>query len=146
MTARALSLAFIALWIALGLYFMLQGVEMKLGTISSPGTGFMPFFVGFVVIVFGVLSATPLLISPPSTASERLSLERMRDPAIVVAAMIAYSAALERAGFIVSTALLIVLLARFVGRTSLVSAAALGVLATAFCYVVFGLFLGVHLP
>ncbi len=42
--------------------------------------------------------------------------------------------------------MLIVLLARFVGRTTLVRAAILGVLATLFCYVVFGVLLGVRLP
>ncbi len=63
MTVRALSLAFIAVWLVLGLYFMLQGMVLKLGTISSPGTGFMPFFIGLVLIVFGILSAIPLLIS-----------------------------------------------------------------------------------
>ena len=146
MTARALSLGFIALWIALGLYFMLQGMVLKLGTISSPGTGFMPFFVGLVLIVFGVLSAIPLLISLRLIELERLPLRRLRDPAIVVVAMIAYSVALERAGFIVSTALLILLLARFVGKTTLVRAAALGIVATLFCYVVFGVLLGVRLP
>jgi putative tricarboxylic transport membrane protein len=146
MTVRALSLAFIALWLGLGVYFALQGVTMKLGTISSPGTGFMPFFVGLVLIFFAVLSAIPLLISLRLTESERLPIGRLRDPAIVVVAMVAYALALERAGFIVSTVLLILLLARFVGRTTFVRASVLAVLATLFCQVVFGAWLGVRLP
>ncbi len=146
MTVRALSLAFIAVWLVLGLYFMLQGVTLKLGTISSPGTGFMPFLIGIVLLVFGIMSAIPLLVSLRRTESERLPIQRLRDPAIVVVSMIAYALALERIGFIASTMILIVLLTRFVGRTTLFRAAILGVLATLFCYVVFGLWLGVRLP
>jgi putative tricarboxylic transport membrane protein len=146
MTVRGLSLAFIALWLALGVYFAAQGVTMKLGTISSPGTGFMPFFIGLVLIAFAVLSAVPLLISLRVTESERLPIGRLRDPAIVIVAMIAYALALERAGFVASTVVLILLLAWLVGRLPLVRAALLAVLATLFCYVVFGSWLGVRLP
>ena len=146
MTVRGLSLAFIALWLALGAYFALQGVTMKLGTISSPGTGFVPFFVGLVLIFFAVLSAIPLVISLRVTESERLPIGRLRDPAIVVVAMVAYALALERAGFIVSTVVLLLLLAWLVGRVTFVRAALLAVLATLFCYVVFGSWLGVRLP
>ena len=60
--------------------------------------------------------------------------------------MVAYALALERVGFIVSTVILIVLLTRFVGRTTFVRAAVLAVLATLFCHVVFGAWLGVRLP
>lgn len=146
MTVRALSLAFIAVWLVLGLYFMWQGVTLKLGTISNPGTGFMPFLIGILLLVFGIMSAIPLLISLRLIESERLSIRRLRDPAIVVVLMIAYALALERIGFIASTVILIVLLTRFVGRTTTFRAAILGVLATLFCYVVFGLLLGVRLP
>lgn len=146
MTVRALSLAFIAVWLVLGLYFMLQGVTLKLGTVSSPGTGFMPLLIGVVLLVFGIMSAIPLLVSLRRTESERLPIWRLRDPAIVVVSMIAYALALERIGFIASTMILIVLLTRFVGRTTLFRAAILGVLATLFCYVVFGSWLGVRLP
>jgi putative tricarboxylic transport membrane protein len=145
MTVRALSLAFIALWFGLGAYFALQGFGMKLGTISNPGTGFMPFLIGLVLIAFCILSAIPLVISLRSE-SERLPIGRLRDPAIVVVAMVAYALTLERAGFIVSTVILILLLARFVGRTTFVRAALLAVLATLFCHVVFGAWLGVRLP
>ena len=146
MTVRALSLAFIAVWVLLGLYFMLQGVALKLGAISNPGTGFMPFLVGIVLVAFGIISAKPLLVSPQLIESERLPLARLRDPGIVVVSMIAYSLALERIGFIASTAILITLLTRFVGETTFFRAIALGVLATFFCYVVFGSLLGVRLP
>jgi putative tricarboxylic transport membrane protein len=145
MTVRALSLAFIAVWLVLGLYFMLQGLTLKLGTISSPGTGFMPFLIGIVVLVFGIMSAIPLLISL-RLITERVPIQRLRDPAITVVLMIAYALALERIGFIASTVILIVLLTRFVGRTTLFRAAILGVLATLFCYVVFDSLLGVRLP
>jgi hypothetical protein len=146
MSVRALSLAFIALWLMLGLYFMLQGLELQLGSISSPGTGFMPFLIGVVLIGFGIMSAIPLLVPAPASEPERLPIQRLRDPAIVVVSMIAYSLALERIGFIASTGVLIVFLTWFVGRTTFLRAAIAGVLATLVCYVVFGLLLGVRLP
>jgi putative tricarboxylic transport membrane protein len=146
MSVRALSLAFIVLWIMLGLYFMLEGLKLQLGSISSPGTGFMPFLIGVAVIGFGIMSAIPLLASVPASDSKRLTIQRFRDPAIVVVSMIAYSLALERIGFIVSTGVLIVFLTWFVGRTTFLRATVSGAIATLVCYVVFGLLLGVRLP
>ena len=146
MTVRVLSLVFIAVWLLLGLYFMQEGVRLRLGSISNPGAGFMPLVIGIVVIGFCIGSAIPLLASAAKANPVRLQFERFRGPAIVVVSMLAYTLALERAGFVVTTAVLIVFLAKFVGGTTLLRATALGVLATAFCYVVFGLLLGVRLP
>jgi hypothetical protein len=96
------------------------------------------------------MSAIPLL-APAADAksdakSDRVAIQRLRDPAIVVVAMIAYAFALERIGFLASTGVLILFLARVVGRTTLFGAVAVGVLATLFCYGVFGLLLEVRLP
>ena len=49
-------------------------------------------------------------------------------------------------GELLGTMILILLLTWLVGRTTLFRAAILGVLATLFCYVVFGIWLGVRLP
>jgi len=144
MTVRAVSRAFIALWLALGLYFVHQGLELRLGSISSPGTGFMPFVVGLVLIGFGIASVVPLSI--PSVHPARLHIQRLRDPAIVVAAMITYVLVLERIGFVASTAILIVFLMSTVGRTTLFRAAIVGISAPVGCYLVFGMLLGVRLP
>ena len=146
MTVRVLSLAFIAVWLVLGLYFMQQGLQLRLGSISNPGAGFMPFVIGIILIGFCVASAVPLLMPAAKANPVRLEFQRLRGPAIVVVSMIAYALVLERVGFVVSTAVLIVFLAKFVGGTTLIRATALGVLATAVCYVVFGVLLGVRLP
>jgi hypothetical protein len=144
MNVRAISLTFIVVWFALGLYVIQQGLELRLGSISSPGTGFMPFVIGIVLIGFCIASAMPLL--PRSGLGERLQIQRLRDPAIVVTAMAAYVLVLERVGFLASTAILIAFLSMVVGRMTLFRAAMLGVLAPAACYVVFGMLLGVRLP
>ena len=146
MTIRVASLLFIAVWLVLGLYFVQQGLVLRLGSFSSPGTGFMPFIVGIVLIGFCIASAVPLLTPLAKANPVRLQIQSLRGPAIVVASMVAYTLVLERVGFVASTAILIVFLAWVVGRTTLLRATALGLLATAFCYVVFGILLGVRLP
>ena len=90
MTVRALSLAFIALWFGLGAYFALQGVAMKLGTISNPGTGFMPFSNRPCSHRLLHPLGSPVVDLAAPDRSERLPIGRLRDPAIVVVAMIAY--------------------------------------------------------
>ncbi len=144
--ARALPLAFIAIWLILGLYFMLKGLELGLGSIANPGTGFMPFLVAILIIGFGIMSAIPLLAPATESKADPVSIQRLRDPAIVVVSMIAYSFALERIGFIASTGILILFLTRFVGRTTLLGAVVVSALSTLFCYVVFGVLLQVRLP
>jgi putative tricarboxylic transport membrane protein len=146
MTVRALSLGFIAVWFLLGLYFAIQGISLHLGSISSPAAGFMPFLIGIILIVFCIASAVPLVVSPERSNPVPLQLTRLRDPAIVVVSMIIYALVLERVGFVASTTILIVFLAKVVGGTTLIRSAILGGLATAACYVVFGVLLGVRLP
>lgn len=146
MTVRAASLAFIAAWLLLGLYFMKQGLSLHLGSISSPAEGFMPFVIGIILIGFCIASALPLVVPPQKPSPVRLEIARLRDPAIIVVSMIAYTMALERVGFVATTAVLIVFLAKIVGRTTLVGAAMLGGAATVACYVVFGVLLGIRLP
>src|SRR6185295_6634936 len=113
MTVRAASLAFIGAWFLLGLYFIKQGLTLHLGSISSPAEGFMPFVIGIILIGFCIASAVPL-VAPrgEKPIPVRLELARFRDPAIVVVAMIAYTMVLERVGFVASTAVLIMFLAK----------------------------------
>lgn len=146
MTVRALSLAFILFWLVLGLYFIQQGLKLRLGTISSPEAGFMPFLIGIVLIGFCIASAVPLMRPQTEGSPARVGVARIRDPAIVVTSMIAYVLLLERLGFVACTAVLIAFLTRVVGGTTLVGSAILGCAATASCYVVFGMLLGVRLP
>jgi putative tricarboxylic transport membrane protein len=146
MTVRAVSLGFIAAWLVLGLYFVVQGIGLQLGSISSPSTGFMPFIIGIILIIFSIASAVPLVLSPEKSNQTPLRIERFRDPAIVAVSMIVYALVLERLGFVASTFVLIVFLAKLVGGTTIVRSVILGGLATAACYLVFGVLLGVRLP
>lgn len=146
MTIRSLSLAFIAFWFFLALYFMQQGLALKLGSVSNPEAGFMPFVIGILLAGFCIASGLPLLRPKETLQAPSIDLKMLVGPAIVVVTMITYALTLERIGFVICTSVAIVFLARAVGKTTLVSAVTLAVVATAACYLVFGMLLRVRLP
>ncbi len=146
MSIRAATLLFIAFWLVLGLYFAFEGMRLGLGRFSSPGTGFMPFAIGIVLIGFCIASALPVLTPQARIEAGRLAASRFAAPAIIVAALIVYALVLERIGFIASTVILVVFLARTVGGIALFKASLFGAAVAAFCHVVFSALLGVRLP
>jgi len=138
-----------------GAFFLLAGLGIcfyalhaTLGTITRPGPGFFAFLIG-VALVF--LSAIILLQAffvsdkgPSAEKSEKGS--RWRYVLIVLFAVFGYTLIMEPLGYLVSTFILMIVLFGgiypqrwWVGLVSSVG-------ATLISYVLFDLWLGVHLP
>ena len=129
-------------WLAVAIFAAVQGISLKLGSLSRPGPGFFPFWGG---VVLGLLSVV-LIVGSLRREAPRL---RMRPesakPLVVVAALLGYLLLLESLGFVAVTFLFLLLLFRLERRGwafSIVSAAA-GAFVS---YVLFQLWLKTQLP
>jgi hypothetical protein len=130
-------------WLAIAIFFCLEGfINLKLGTLRSPGTGFFPFLGG---VVLGLLSLVLLLNSLKNRGT--LSLSGLKSPRLllVTGAILAYLLLLETFGFVTITFLFLFLLFRIAYRGWVFSAvsALLGAFAT---YALFQLWLKTQLP
>jgi len=129
-------------WLAIAGFAVVQGVALKLGTLSQPGPGFFPFWGG---IVLAVLALMLLATALRRRAGIDLSGLRSRRVVVVVVALLGYVVLLEPLGFGTVTFLFLFLLLRLERRGWLVSAAsALG--GAMACYALFQLWLKTQLP
>lgn len=129
-------------WLAVAIFAAVQGLSLKLDSLSRPGPGFFPFWGG---VVLGALSLV-LIVRSFRRVSER---PRIRPeswkPLVVVGALAAYLLLLEPLGFVAVTFLFLLLLFRLERRGWAFSAAsaAIGTLAS---YVLFQVWLKTQLP
>jgi putative tricarboxylic transport membrane protein len=135
---------------ALGLLFsavyLLEGRDLRMGTMDAPGPGVFPLIVGilFALVSIGVI-AEALLTREPGTAAFPKGPDRKR-LIVVFAAFVAYILLLQVLGFLVATVLFVAFYCRIAGEVpwkwSLVSGA--GVAAAV--WLVFAFLLEVRLP
>lgn len=104
-------------WLALGIAAAWQGLALGHGSLADPGTGFMVFWAGLLIIAFaGSIVVDAALHAGGTTLAGLWADTRWRRVAVVVLALALYAAAFARVGFIVCTLALLTVLLRGVER------------------------------
>ena len=137
--------AAIGCWIVLGAVGIWAGMQLGTGSLAAPAAGLMPALAGAALVIFGVVALGQKLgekVHVRTSASHR----RLAAPLAAVALLFLYAVLFEKVGFVPSTFVLIVALARLAGSGGWVSALLLGAIASAASHLVFKLALGVPLP
>jgi len=130
-------------WLAIAIFFSLEGfINLKLGSLRSPGPGFFPFWGG---VVLGLLSLVLLLSSLKNMGTLSLSVLKSSKLLLVTGALLAYLLLLETFGFMTITFLFLFLLFRMEYRGWVFSAvtALIGAVSS---YALFQLWLKTQLP
>ena len=135
------------IWCAIGLAIVLYSGKYGLGTLSSPGQGFVPFLTGLVI---GGLSLVVFLQQWRKGKGEKLKdLWTKKDwPTIlkVMGALVLYAIFLKSLGFLLTTFFLIVYLFRVIESMAW-RKVLIGAILTAFgSYIVFEVWLEAQLP
>jgi hypothetical protein len=86
-------------WLAVGLFFAVGGILLKLGTLRSPGPGFLPLMMALLLIVFSLYVFVKWLVSP-GTVLEGVQWRRQ---GVLVVSVFFYGLLLGFAGFLLST-------------------------------------------
>lgn len=129
-------------WLAVAIFAAVQGLSLKLGSLSRPGPGFFPFWGG---VVLGLLSLVLLVRSVRRDRAGSRSRPESSKPAVVIGALLGYLLLLEPLGFVVVTFLFLLLLFRLERRGWALSAASAAGGAFA-SHVLFQLWLKTQLP
>jgi hypothetical protein len=137
------------IWIVLGISQCVGSIPLGLGEWVEPGTGFMPFVIGLVMIVLGIalfLEASTVLRKDPKIKISVWSEVYWRRVLYVVLLLAAYAAVLPKIGYLIATFLVMVFLLKSGEPVKWISAIMVGILASAISYVIFGVWLNVSFP
>lgn len=90
-----------------GLAIALYAPTFDLGTLDTPGPGFMPFLAAVVICVSAVVGFIEALRTRGNDGDSLWRFNRLGQHGLVLAMIFTYGAFLERAGFIVCSFLLV---------------------------------------
>jgi len=128
---------------AAGLFWAATAATMQLWDGFSPGSGFLPLLYGALLALLsaGVLVAA---FAPGEGGDE--AREPIRQPLLVVAALLLAVLGIEAVGFAASIFVMLLVLYGFVERLPILAALAVSAATSAVLMVVFRTWLGVPLP
>lgn len=113
------------------------------GTLKSPGAGFWPLVIAAAMAGLGL----SLILNPDrEKPAPRLSASRWPSLGIALGTLVIYAFALESLGYLLATALMLLVQFRWVEGISWRTSVTIAILATVVSYVVFKVLLKVSLP
>jgi putative tricarboxylic transport membrane protein len=118
---------------------------LKLGEITEPGAGFLPFLVGLGLTVLGavwILTGKKVETGEETAFASKLWYK----PAIAIGLMVAYAWAMDALGYILSTLAFMVVWMIVIEREKWLRILLVSTLGTAGMYLLFSYFLQVQVP
>ena len=132
--------------LALSLFVIWSGIDMGMGSITDPGSGYVLVYAGLLMILFSLIM---LYSAVKDGGPTFLSLWRdvlWTKPLIVIALLIAFTLAFETVGFLISTTILLLVLLRVIDPVPWVRATTIAVLVPLVCWYVLVKLLLIQLP
>ncbi len=129
--------------LVLGCYWAIAAVPYGLWRGSTPGTGFLPFWYGILIVLLAVAILFQRLRNADDSQS---AIESPVKPLLILLIVAAAIVGLEVVGFIPAILATLLLLFIVVERLPLVASAVIAVVTTAVLYLMFEKWLGVPLP
>ena len=93
-------------WLAVGVFFAVGGILLKLGTMRSPGPGFLPLMMALLLIAFSLFVSVRGIVEP----GKLLKGVPWKGQTVLVVSVFLYGLLLELAGFLPSTFVLMFVL------------------------------------
>ncbi len=135
-------------WMVLGIGIAVSGYELDLGTLQEPGSGFIFFWVGLIMIglSLGILIGGLRKTAVPGEFKAGWSNVNWKKIVLVIAALFVYGFIFMPLGFILSTFLLLIFLFKAVEPQKWSVAIFGSLISTLTAYAVFQLWLKSQLP
>jgi putative tricarboxylic transport membrane protein len=132
--------------LALSIFVVWSGYSLKLGTINDPGSGYVMFYAGLLMMLFALIMLYGAVKDGGPTF---LSLWRdvlWTKPLLVIALLIAFTLVFETAGFLASTTVLLIALLRVIDPVRWTRAIPIALLVPLICWYVLQKLLLIQLP
>jgi putative tricarboxylic transport membrane protein len=134
------------IWLLVGAFVVWSGWDLELGSVHDPGSGFMFFWIGLIMVALSVAVLLPALRPAAGPHAAIWGAARWSRVGYVLVALIAYAWLLPRLGFILTTTLVMLFLFKVVEPQHWWVAATGAVVSALVAYVVFKVWLGAQLP
>jgi putative tricarboxylic transport membrane protein len=132
--------------LALSFFVVWSGYSLKLGTINDPGSGYVMFYAGLLMVLFSLIILYGAIKDGGPTF---LSLWRnvlWTKPLLVIALLVAFTLLFETLGFLLSTVLLLIALLRVIDPVPWSRAVPIALLVPLICWYVLEKLLLIQLP
>jgi putative tricarboxylic transport membrane protein len=135
-------------WMLVGVGICWGGYDMKLGTLHNPGSGFIFFWVGVIIVVLSLIILIQAIGREPTMGEMKSLLSGIGWKKIipVLLALFLYGYAFLFLGFILCTVLVLIFLFKIVEPQKWSIAIIGAILSSLSAYLVFQVWLGSQLP
>ena len=140
---------FSLIWIALGFFQCAESFSLGLGSVMEPGTGFMPFVMGLVLIALAIALFLESHFAPRGTSptkSSPWSDVHWKRVVYITLIMLGYAVLLPKLGYLLDTFLVMIFLMKSGEPIKWPTALVVGAVTAVFSYVLFGIWLNVSFP
>ncbi len=136
-------------WLAMGLISIYGSLQLGLGNLREPGSGFLAFLAGFFICIMAVIVFGQSFLKGEEVRAKLASLwegVNWRRPMIITFLVLGFILVLEKLGFIFSSFLLLFILLKSVEKFSWSRAILIPMLTMGCTYLLFDVFLKATLP
>lgn len=135
------------LLLTISILICIGSVRLSLGSLKTPGPGFMSFLAGALLGVFALTILAETLVKG-SSENRRFweSSEGRTKVILTLVSLFIYGLGLHIAGFIIMTGVFIGFLLAFIGNEKWTTVVLGGILSAVVSYLFFGMWLGLQLP
>jgi putative tricarboxylic transport membrane protein len=132
-------------WIALGILVCYGAARLGLGTVTEPGSGFIFFWLGLILIMLSLAALAASLRSSEGMVQEAKEMNWVKI-ALVLLFLVLYAFFLERLGFVLTTFLLLSFLLGWIEQASWTRSLGVAAVAALGSFAVFEVWLKIRLP
>jgi putative tricarboxylic transport membrane protein len=133
-------------WLVLAGALCAASIQLKVGTPSEPGSGFLPFGTGFLLGILALVHLVQITFRQDEKEEPLLGEVRWKRGACVVAALLLYALLLPLWGYLLTTFLLMAILFSIYERKKWWVVGSSGLLVVIVTYLVFHHWLKVQFP
>ena len=135
------------IFLLIGLISVFEGYHIKPGTLSTPGTGFFPFYLGAILFFLSIFLLFRSLKKKRAQEDEMIKIGgRWKRLLFGLAIFIGFVYAMKPLGYIVCSLLFLAFFLKVIEGRSWRSTFIISILCTLVSYFVFSKYLGVPLP
>jgi putative tricarboxylic transport membrane protein len=115
--------------LTLGVFVVWAGLQLRLGTINDPGSGYVLFYTGLLMCVFSLTIMVSAVTEGGPTIRSLWEGTRWTKPLVVIGCLAAFSVLFEPLGFLLASIPLLLLLLRVIDPVRWTLAIPLAILA-----------------
>ena len=127
-----------------GAFVCIEGYRLEIGSLRDPGSGFIFFWLGFIIIALSSVIFLQSLTSHSTVDPKPFT--GIKQLIAIILSLTLYAAAFTSVGFVVSTLLVMLFLFKAMGSQSWKTAVIAAFLSSISAYLMFDVWLGCSLP